>query len=288
MPQMPLHHVDVFTTERFGGNPLAVFLHADGLEDATMQKIAREMNLSETTFVQSSEDPECDFKVRIFTPGQELPFAGHPTIGTAAVLHGAGIIQDTCTFEMQAGAIPVSREGDRYWMTPPPAEPLQAAFDRAAVAQAIGLPVSAMIMPPQVFGGKGVSFTCIPLDTEMNVDWVMLDRNDLIAAIGEEAGSGDVLIAHYAGGKAYVRMFAALASNIGEDPATGSAVAPLCAALGWWRLLDQTRTEVTIEQGTAMGRQSFLYARFTVEGTYVQQVRVGGSCVPVYESALTL
>ncbi|HET9031240.1 MAG TPA: PhzF family phenazine biosynthesis protein, partial [Candidatus Aquilonibacter sp.] len=180
------------------------------------------------------------------------------------------------------------REGDRFWMTPPPAEPLMAPFDRAAVAQAIGLPVSSMIMPPQVFGGKGVSFTCIPVDTELNVDWVMLDRNDLIAAVGEEAGAGNVLIAHYAGGRAYVRMFAAVASNIGEDAATGSAVAPLCAALGWWRLLDQTRTEITIEQGTAMGRKSILYARFAVEGTYVQQVRVGGSCVPVYEASLDL
>lgn len=288
MPEMQFHHVDVFTTERFGGNPLAVFLNADGLDEAIMQKIAREMNLSETTFVQSSDNPECDFRVRIFTPGQELPFAGHPTIGTAAVLHEAGTIQDSCTFEMKAGAIPVAREGDRYWMTPPPAEPLQAAFDRAGVAQAIGLPVSAIVMPPGVFGGKGVSFTCIPLDTEMNVDWVMFDRNDLIAAIGEEAGAGNVLIASYAGGKAYVRMFAAVASNIGEDPATGSAVAPLCSALGWWRMLDQSRTDVTIEQGTAMGRQSFLYARFNVEGTYVQQVRVGGSCVPVFASTLTV
>jgi trans-2,3-dihydro-3-hydroxyanthranilate isomerase len=288
MPKMRLHHVDVFTSERFGGNPLAVFLNADGLDETLMQKIAREMNLSETTFVQASALPNCDFKVRIFTPGQELPFAGHPTIGTAAVLHAAGSIQKEVTFEMEAGAIPVVLDGDVYWMTPPAAEPLQAAFDRAGVAQAIGLPVSALVMPPQVFGGKGVSFTCIPLDTEMNVDWVMLDRNDLIAAIGEEAGAGNVLIVHYAGGKAYVRMFAAVESHIGEDPATGSAVAPLCAALGWWRLLDQSRTEITIEQGTAMGRQSFLRARFQVEGTYVQQVTVGGSCVPVYEAELSV
>lgn len=288
MPSMRLHHVDVFTTERFGGNPLAVFLDADGLDEALMQKIAREMNLSETTFVQSSENPQCDFRVRIFTPGRELPFAGHPTIGTASVLHDAGIIEDTCTFEMEAGEIPVVREGDRHWMTPPPAEPLHAAFDRAGVAQAVGLPVSAIVMPPQVFGGRGVTFTCIPVDTEMNVDGVMLDRNDLIGAIGNEAGAGNILIAHYAAGKAYVRMFAGVASNIGEDPATGSAVAPLCAALGWWRLLDQSRTEITIEQGTAMGRTSFLYARFVVEGTDVQNVRVGGSSVPVFESTLTV
>lgn len=287
MATMRLHHVDVFTNELFGGNPLAVFLDADGADEATMQKIAREMNLSETTFVQTS-DSGADFRVRIFTPGRELPFAGHPTIGTASVLHRLGMVGDQLTFEMKAGTIPVRREGERFWMVPPAAEPVGPAFDRAKIAQALGLPVASLTAPPQPFGGSGVAFTCISLDTEANVDWVMLDRGDLVAAAGEEAGNGNVLIAHYAAGRAYVRMFADVASSIGEDPATGSAVAPLCAALAWWRVLDPSRTELMVEQGTAMGRKSLLYARFVVEHTNVTQVSVGGSVVPVFESTLSL
>lgn len=288
MIRMNLHHVDVFTTERFCGNPLAVFVDADGLEGELMQKIAREMNLSETTFVQTTSNTNADYKVRIFTPGQELPFAGHPTIGTASVLYSLGRINEDVTFEMGAGLIPVKREGDFFWMTPPPAEALSPAVDRAAVAQAIGLPVSSVMMPPQVFGGRGVQLLIVLLDTPQNVDWVMLNRGDLINAAGEDIANGDILLASYSAGKAYTRMFAALESGIVEDPATGSSIAPLCAALAWWRVIDQSRSEIEIEQGTAMGRQSFIHARFAVEGTAVQQVTVGGSAVPVFESTLTV
>ena len=93
------------------------------------------------------------------------------------------------------------------------------------------------------------------LDTEQNVDWVMLDRGDLVKATTVDVGEGNVLIWKLnQGGKAYARMFAAVASGIGEDPATGSSVAPPCAALGWWRLLDQSRTHIDVQQGVAMGR----------------------------------
>lgn len=288
MQTMRLFHVDVFTTERFGGNPLAVFLDADGIEDELMQKIAREMNLSETTFVQRTDMQDADYRVRIFTPGQELPFAGHPTIGTASVLYENGHVEDEMTFDLKAGPIPVKREGDVIWMKPPAAEPISAAVDRAAVAQAIGLPVSSVMMPPQVFGSRGVEFLIVLLDTPQNVDWAMLNRGDLINAAGEETANGNILVASYTAGNAYTRMYADLDSGIGEDPATGSSVAPLCTALAWWRLLDPSRSELTVEQGTAMGRQSYLRARFFVEGTAAQDVRVGGSAVAVYESAITI
>lgn len=265
-----------------------MFLDADGVDGETMQKIAREMNLSESSFVMQPYDDRATHHVRIFTPGAELPFAGHPTIGTAFVLQQFAKATPDLAFQMDAGIIPVRKDSETLWMTPPAAEALSAAFDRAAVAQAIGLPVSCVMMPPQVFGGHGVEFLCVLLDTEQNVDWVMLDRGDLVKATTVDVGEGNVLICSYQGGKAYARMFAAVASNIGEDPATGSAVAPLCAALGWWRLLDPSRTHIDVHQGVAMGRPSQIKARFTVEGTYVQQVIVGGTCVPVYQSTLEL
>ena len=265
-----------------------MFLDAEGLDGETMQKLAREMNLSESTFVTAPQDERATHHVRIFTPGQELPFAGHPTLGTAFVLQQAGRGTPDLALQMEAGIIPVRSEGKTLWMTPPPAEALSPAVDRAAVAQALGLPVSTVMMPPQVFGGRGVEFLIVLLDTEQNVDWVMLDRGDLVKATSETIGEGNVLILSYQGGKAYSRMFPDLASKIGEDPATGSSVAPLCAALGWWRLLDPSRTTLEVHQGYAMQRPSTLHARFTVEGTYVQQIVVGGECAAVYESVLDL
>jgi trans-2,3-dihydro-3-hydroxyanthranilate isomerase len=287
--KLPFYQVDVFTSELFGGNPLAVFLDADDVDDATMQKIAREMNLSETTFVQAASDPHVAHRVRIFTPGQELPFAGHPTIGTAAVLHRLGkVTGDAFTFEMNVGPIAVTREEATFWMTPPPAEPVGGAFDRAAIASALGLPTSAVVSPPQVFGGRGVSFLCVQIDNAANVDWIMFERAALIAATGEDVGAGDVLVLSYLAGVAYSRMFPAIASGILEDPATGSSIAPLCSALAQWRAIDQSRTTLKVEQGTQMGRQSFLHARFEVQHTSVQNVTVGGSVVPVFESTLAL
>ena len=287
--QLPFYQVDVFTEERFGGNPLAVFLDADELDDATMQKIAREMNLSETTFVCKSAAPDAAYRVRIFTPGQELPFAGHPTIGTAFVLHRLGKIQnDAFTFQTNVGPIAITREDGMFWMTPPPAEPIGAAFDRAAIADAMGVPTSVCVSPPQMFGGRGVGFLCVMLDTPANVDWVILDRGSLSNTVGVDVGEGDVLVFSYMAGVAYARMFGALASQVAEDPATGSAVAPLCAALAQSRAIDQSRTTLKIEQGTQMGRQSFLYARFNVVHTSVQNVTVGGTCVPIFESSLEL
>jgi len=287
--KLPFYQVDVFTSERFGGNPLAVFLEADDVDDLTMQKIAREMNLSETTFVQRASDAKAAYRVRIFTPGQELPFAGHPTIGTASLLHRLGMIEsDAFTFEMNVGPIAVTREESMFWMTPPPAEPIGGAFDRAAIAHALGLPTSACVSPPQVFGGRGVSFLCVQIDTPANVDWIMFDRAALVAAVGDDVGTGDVLVLSYMAGVAYSRMFAAVASGILEDPATGSSIAPLCAALAQWRAIDQSRTTLKVEQGTQMGRRSFLHARFEVAHTSVQNVTVGGSAVPVFESVLAL
>jgi trans-2,3-dihydro-3-hydroxyanthranilate isomerase len=280
-----MYHVDVFTSVRFGGNPLAVFLDADGLDERTMQIIAREMNLSESTFVLRSPGG-ADARVRIFTPGKELAFAGHPTLGTAFVLQQSGRAGDQLEFEMKAGIIPVRREGDVLWMTPPPGEASSDGFDAAAVARALGLPESSVIAPPRVFGGGGMLFLCVPIDSREQVDRIRVDRRALIAATDERVGTGDVLAANYHNGEAYTRMFADLESGIIEDPATGSSIAPLHAALVSWHLLEPSRTEFAVEQGVAMGRPSTLLARFTTTAAHVQGLAVGGSCVGVYESLL--
>jgi trans-2,3-dihydro-3-hydroxyanthranilate isomerase len=285
----PLYHVDVFTTERFFGNPLAVVLDADDVDPALMQRIAREMNLSETTFVQRSGDERASFRVRIFTPGQELPFAGHPTIGTAFVLDRIGLLASpSFAFEMRAGIIPVTQEHGRYWMTPPLAQALGSAFDRARVAEALELPSSACARPPQRFGGSGIAFLCILLDGAQSVDRARIRRDALVRATDPEAGTGNVLLFAYRDGAAHSRMFANIGFGVGEDPATGSSVAPLVSALSAWHAIDANAKTLTVEQGTLMGRRSLLHVRFTIEQGHPHSIAVGGSCVPVYESVLEL
>ena len=127
--QTPFYQVDVFSDELFGGNPLAVFLRGEDFKEAQFQQMAREMNLSETTFVLPSSHPDADFDVRIFTPEKELPFAGHPTLGTAFVLRHAGLVPSTqnhVRLNFKVGVIQVDlQEDDKIFMTQPPGKILQ-------------------------------------------------------------------------------------------------------------------------------------------------------------------
>jgi trans-2,3-dihydro-3-hydroxyanthranilate isomerase len=275
--KLPLHHVDVFTAERFGGNPLAVFLDADGLDEALMRRIAREMNLSETTFVLKPANPRATHRARIFTPNREMPFAGHPTIGTSYVLQRCGLAGDALDLELQAGVVPVRTEEGRLWMTPPQAEAIGAAYDRAEIARSLGVSAASVLAPPQNFGARGVDFLCVLLDGESTVD-----------AVAPQSVEDHLLVFSYQAGRAYSRMICRDGIGIMEDPATGSSVAPLCTALGAWRALDPARTELTVTQGVAMGRPSTIYARFTLHENAVTGVTIGGSSVPVYESVLEL
>ena len=301
--------VDVFTDQVFGGNPLAVFPDPEGLADAELQAMAREMNLSETTFVYPPSRPDAAARVRIFTPTQELPFAGHPTIGTAYVLAtlgrlpaGAGEI----VLEEGVGPVPVRLEGDPanpafLWMTHPPArfDPPLGGGERAAVAAALGL------VPDELLGGAdghpiqggstGLPFLYVPVRDRETVDRAALDPSALVAAVGTGVPA-DVLVfaaepatadeaARGIAGRAYSRMFAPL-DGVPEDPATGSASGPLAAYLVKERLAPAPTDGVVSllsEQGTAMGRQSFISLRATLEDGEVRRIEVGGSVVPVIE-----
>ncbi|PZR58877.1 MAG: PhzF family phenazine biosynthesis protein [Candidatus Meridianibacter frigidus] len=282
--RLPFHQVDVFTTQQFKGNPLAVFPEGGGLDTATMQAIAREMNLSETTFVEAAKRPDCDFAVRIFTPGTELPFAGHPTIGTSFVLDQLGRLPaDDFTFEMKAAPIPVRRECDaqRYWMTPPAAKPARTFAATATIAQALGLPVEALCGKIALFE-NGLHFFCVPLDSRASVDAAAPNRPMLAEATALDANQFDVVVFHYHAGHAYSRMLAHPASGITEDPATGSSVAPLVATLRESALLEAEARELTVEQGAKMGRRSTLHVHLG------PPLLVGGGAVAVFESSLTL
>jgi trans-2,3-dihydro-3-hydroxyanthranilate isomerase len=283
------YQVDVFTSERFGGNPLAVFVDGDGIDGAIMQKIAREMNLSETTFVLRPTSASAAVRLRIFTPGRELPFAGHPTLGTAFVLHSHGRIRDErFTFEMPIGLVNVHKDGEAFWMEAPVPQGSQPVCRAADAAQVLGLPAARCVQDPAVFGA-GLHFLMVLLDSAAGVDAIAgVDRKALASVTTAEVANGDILAFSYSDGRAYARMFAHPDSGIVEDPATGSSVAPLCLALSTYGVLEPAVTSIVVEQGVKMGRPSFLHARFAHRGETVSNITVGGCSVPVLHGVLQL
>lgn len=293
--------VDVFTDRVFGGNPLAVFLDARGLDDALMQQIAREMNLSETVFLFPPSRPDYAAALRIFTPACEVPFAGHPTVGTAWVLaaHGLGPSgASRFVLEERIGPVPVELEGDPgrpdfIWMTHQEASFDPALDEREAMAGALGL-AEADLLPgaPIQAGSTGSKFLFVPLCDRAAVDRAVLDVRRMLAVMGDRPRLGIFVFApdpDPGAGRVYSRMFAPHTSGVPEDPATGSASGPLGAYLVRHGLVKKAG-EVTIvsEQGTRMGRQSFVHIRLAMQGDAITGIRVGGRAVPVLEGELRL
>jgi trans-2,3-dihydro-3-hydroxyanthranilate isomerase len=258
---------DVFTEQPLTGNPLAVFTDARGLDAATMQALAREMNLSETTFVLPPERGG-HARIRIFTPRSELTFAGHPTLGTAFVLGGA-LETPELRLELQAGVVPVrlEREGARIgfgWMT----QPTAAAFEPAH-AGAIVAALAPREAPLSVFGyDNGPEHTFVELGSEAAVRALTPD----LGAVAR-ATSGGVFAFHFDGRRCVGRCFVP-GQGIAEDPATGSAVGPLALHLSRAGRL-ASGDVLRIEQGVEIGRPSTLYAR--VGAGAEPSVEVGGS-----------
>jgi trans-2,3-dihydro-3-hydroxyanthranilate isomerase len=292
--------VDVFTEEMFRGNPLAVVLDAGGLSDVEMQAIAREMNLSETTFILPPTRPDCVARVRIFTPGLELPFAGHPTIGTAFVMAAEGLLSPNAqaiTLEEGVGPVPVRFEGDLAapsfaWMAHPPATFEPEVQQRSAIAAALGLTEADLLedAPIQV-GSTGLPFLYVPVRDATTVNRVtlsplLLPRHLFSSAAGVFIFAPD---SDPAACRVYCRMLGIDSVGISEDPATGSASGPLGVYLLKHGLV-QSDHEVHIvsEQGTMMGRQSFIHIRIRTSGDQIAAIDVGGSAVPVLEGTLRL
>jgi trans-2,3-dihydro-3-hydroxyanthranilate isomerase len=295
-------HVDVFSERAFAGNQLAVVFDAADLSAGAMQDIAREMNLAETTFVLPSRRPECVARVRIFTPAREMPFAGHPTIGTAWVLAAHGLVPaGTAGFALdeEIGAVPVELEGDprapRFvWMRHRDATFEAEVGDRDGVAAALALEADDLLPgAPIESGTTGNAFLYVPLRDAATVDRVVVDARRLEAVAPATAHIGIFVLApdpDPAARRVYTRMFAP-AHGVAEDPATGSASGALGAYLVRHRLVRADgATRIVSEQGTKMGRQSFVHvaltARDTPSGVVATDIRVGGSVVPVIEGTL--
>lgn len=291
--------VDVFTDRVFGGNPLGVVFEAATLADAEMQAIAREMNLSETTFLVPPTRPDCAARVRIFTPAREVPFAGHPTIGTSWVIAREGLVpRGAMRFALEEGIGPVEveLEGDPgnpsfLWMRHGEAAFGPPVEDRAGIAAAVGLEESDLLAgAPVRSGSTGNAFLFVPLRDRATVDRASLDVPRIVAAFGRGPNLGVFVFApdpDPKAGRVYSRMFAPHTSGVPEDPATGSASGPLGAYLVEQGLVAAAPdVQIVSEQGTKMGRQSFVHIKIAMNAGRISALRVGGSVVPVMEGRL--
>lgn len=268
--------VDVFTDVPLEGNPVAVFEDGSGLDDAVMQRVARELNLSETVFVLPSSNGAVDARVRIFTPFVELPFAGHPVLGTAFVL-GGRVPGPSLVLQTAAGSVPVAltRSGGSEVVFGEMEQPLPVLepFDQEPeLLAALGL--SASELPVEAYR-NGPMFVYVALPDEAAVAALSPD----LRALARLEGSFGVSCFAGAGQQWKTRMFAP-GLGVGEDPATGSAAGPLAFHLARHGQI-KWGVPIEIRQGAEIGRPSLLRAR--VEGTpeRLERITVAGSAVVV-------
>jgi trans-2,3-dihydro-3-hydroxyanthranilate isomerase len=293
---MPLSylHYDVFTDVPLLGNQLAVFTDALGLDAKRMQAIAREMNFSESTFIFPSERPDTDIRMRIFTPWNELPMAGHPTIGSMFALAKSGLVAagaERFVFGLNIGPIPVDLEwtdGDLSfaWMTQRPPTFGPVVSDRAAVAAALGLEVSdvAHNLPVQEVS-CGLPYLLVVLNDHQTVDRAASDTTGF-GKLCDACGLDLPIFLFALGGPSpsdtvYGRMFAP-EYGIVEDPATGSASGPVgCYLVEQGLVTGDAAEHIVISQGVAMGRASRIHVSIGGRPGAIDRVRVGGGAVLV-------
>jgi len=288
--------VDVFTDRRFGGNPLAVIPNAAELSDSQMQAIANEFNLSETTFVLPPKEPAHTAEVRIFTPKFEMPFAGHPNVGTAFVVGRRGHAGDTLVFEEKAGLVPLEllRDGGTIVgarLTAP--QLLQRGEDVAAdiVAAACGVEPNDIETGRHLpcVAGCGTVFIFAEVKTPRALAAAQ-PRGDIFAQHFPVDGATGIHL-YLRDGTENIdirsRMFAPM-HGVAEDPATGSANVALAGLLASLDPQPDLSLSLRIAQGVEMGRPSLLHALAEKRGGKVIETRIGGHCVPVMAGTISI
>lgn len=284
--------MDAFASKPLEGNPLAVFPNADGLTDSEMQSVAKEMNLSETTFVlrrDAAIERERGIRVRIFTVSEELPFAGHPTLGTAFVLRGESGAAEV-SLDLNVGKIPVTFEkqsggvfGEMRQRDPE----FGQKHDREAVARVTGLKTEDLEsdVPIQTVS-TGVPFTVVPVRRLETMQRLQINFAQAAEYLERSGGKFFFFVSRETVDRT-ARLHARMIFYNGEDPATGSASG--CAAA--WAVqygVAKADERVLIEQGVEMKRPSRIFVRASKSNGQVKNVRVGGNAVEVMRGELTL
>jgi len=301
---LKFYQADVFSSLPFGGNPVAVFPDAQGLSDDQLQQIAREMNLSETVFVFPPTDPAAIVRLRIFTPTQEIPFAGHPVVGTFYVLAQLGLVKmpepvTRVVQECNIGLFPVEIHHSDGQLTrvvmsqPEPQflERVEGVEELYKVAVALGLPKHAIAdakCPLEVVS-TGLPVLIVPVRTLTAVRSIKPDASAIMDLCGRIGANGMMVFTTVTvepSATVHARMFAP-SIGILEDPATGSAGGALGAYLVQNGVVDVgPTTELLIEQGYEMERPSNIFVRVESDDDAIQSVKVGGQCVMVVEGTL--
>jgi PhzF family phenazine biosynthesis protein len=281
--------LNVFAETTFGGNPLCVFEDGSGLSDTEMQALALQFNLSEITFILPSQSATA--RVRIFTPGYEMPFAGHPTLGTSQVVRALTGAGDSLTLEMQAGVVPVRAQGNTWTLAAPAGsnpEVRQPALSAAAIAAQFGLGTDDLLSEP-LWLDTGAHQMLIPLKSADAVrrarpDGARLDQWEvnkagrqgayLFAFDGRDGDGAERVLARY--------FFVKPGGGAAEDPGTGSA----CANLGGWCIATSRPLPVRIrvQQGEQAGRPCVLALEVTAD----RQVRVSGQVLELGSGTIVL
>ena len=301
---LKFYQADVFSSQPFGGNPVAVFPDSQGLTDDQLQQIAREMNLSETVFVFPPTDPAAVVRLRIFTPTQEIPFAGHPVVGTFYVLAQLGLLATPepvtrVVQECNIGLFPVElhmQDGQvsRVVMTQPEPQFLGTAEeteDLYKIASSLGLSkhvITDTKWPIEVVS-TGLPVMIVPVRTLTAVRSIRPDASAIMDVCGRFGANGMMVFTTVTvepSATVHARMFAP-SIGILEDPATGSASGALGAYLVQNGVVDVgPMTELLIEQGYEMERPSNIIVRVESEDDVIQSVKVGGQVVMVVEGTL--
>ena len=302
---VPFWTVDVFTNRRYAGNPLAVITDARSLDDAAMQAIANEFGYAETTFVLPPRKADTTAHVRIFTPLAEVPFAGHPNVGTAFVLASGGsdldlAIDDTMVFDEAGGpvAVDVVRDDGAVVgaaITAPQTLERLGTCDVSRIARCLSLPETSIAtdrFPPTV-ASVGLEFAFAELATLENLKELTLDISAFAEAAKTEINTvDDFALCAFAvlddGGDGF-RVRSRVLSPLGhpiEDPATGSASGALASLLAASRAMPANKTVVQIEQGVEMGRASQITVTVPAEDGQVQAPIIRGTCVAVSKGTL--
>jgi len=271
--------VNVFTQHDgpFTGNPLCVFENADSLDSNTMQALALQFNLSETTFILPSQ--RATARVRIFTPRYEMPFAGHPTLGTAHVCRALGLAQDSLTLEMTAGIIAVHADGCRWTLQANAPTWHEVQEPLSSLARMLGVN-EGEIMERPLWVNTGTEQLIVPLATEAAVRRATL-RVDAVAHLKNENGAAMAYVFAQVGVHAIARFFFQQGSAILEDPATGSATANLG---GWCLAMDRPLpSSLEISQGECVGRPSTLHLHVDA----MRGIRVGGDVLELGTGAVS-
>jgi trans-2,3-dihydro-3-hydroxyanthranilate isomerase len=285
MKKLTFYIVDVFAEKKYAGNQLAVFREAGKLSGNEMQQIARETNFSETTFIIQDEERDGGYDVRIFTPGEEVPFAGHPTLGTAHIIRNE-ILKgnaDALILNLKVGRIPVTFGRDGYiWMKQVEPE-FGKQHNAEAIATILGLAAADIDnhFPIQEVS-TGLPFFIVPLKTLAALKNAKIERDKYFAFIKDSWAKGILIFCpqvHEAGNDISVRVFVDC-FGIPEDPATGSGNGCLAGYLVKHRYFGKNRIDIRSEQGYEIGRPSLLLLKAEQEGKSIQ-ISVGGKAVIV-------